>query len=59
MYLTFCALQNNIEFFLAPLFMLVWLTVKTTRCMIFRKTLYYDLLLTIIQPVLKKLVYSD
>ena len=26
-YLTFCALKNNIEFSLAPLFTLVWLTV--------------------------------
>ena len=37
--LTFCALKNNIEFSLALLFMLVWLTVKTTKCMIIRKTL--------------------
>ena len=34
MYLTFCALQHNKKFFLAPLFMLVWPTVKITRCII-------------------------
>ena len=39
MYFTFCALINNIEFSLAPLFMLAWPIVKTTQCMIIRKTL--------------------
>ena len=58
MYLTFCALKNNIEFFLAPLFTLVWLTVKTTQCMIIRKTLCYDLL-TLCKQCAKKLVHSD
>ena len=53
MHLTFCALKNNIEFSLAPLFMLVWLTVKATQCMIIRKTLCYDLLLTICKQCAK------
>ena len=42
----FLCSKNNIEFSLAPLFILVWLTLKTTLCMI-RKTLCYDLLLTL------------
>ena len=42
MYLTF----YDLEFFLAPLFMLVWLTVKTTHCMIFRKKPLYVTIFT-------------
>ena len=53
MYLTSCGLKNNIEFSLAPLFTLVWLTVKTTQCMIIRKLYYYDLLLTICKQCAK------
>ena len=55
---TFCALINNIEFSLAPLFMLVWPTVKTTQCMIIRKTLLRPSPDNM-QAVCKKLVHSD
>ena len=39
----FLCSEKITEFSLAPLFTLVWLTVKTTQCMI----ICYDLLLTI------------
>ena len=39
-----CILYKITKFFLTPLFMLIWPTVKTTQCMIL-KTLCYDLLL--------------
>ena len=55
MYLTFGALKNNIEFSLAPSITLIWLTVKTTQCMIIRKTLCYDLFQTICKLCAKKI----
>ena len=50
MRMSFCALKNNKEFSLAPLFMLVWLTVKITKYMIIY---VYDLLLTICKQCAK------
>ena len=60
MYLTFCALQNNIEFFLVPLFMLIWLhDCKNHSVHDIQKNSVLLSSTDDTQPVFKKLAYSD